>query len=366
MKRFILLIIYIVFITTLNCKDISAVWVLPWSFSTEEAIDKMLLSLSKHNYNTLMAEIRYRADAMYIPNRTDSTYTNLETRSHVLKGRDFDALEYLIQQATKYEIDVHAWMTMLVITPHNLDVLPKDHYYYGNADWITTDNTGKEMNRFNSEGYFLDAGIPEVKEHLLNIVSDVVVNYPQLKGIHLDYIRYPGQDSGHHPEAIEEFHKLGLTDNYANRMIWKEDNISDIVESLFIRIKDLNPNILLSAAVVSDRFKARTQYSQNWLEWLEKGYIDNIYLMSYTKNDDVLNEILKDKTIEPYKDKIVIGLRAWNESKKPYKAEKIYTKIKQVKKYGFAGTCLFNYSGLIRHKYLERLGFLLKKKERDA
>ncbi len=366
MKKLFLLLLLVLSLVVVNGNEISAVWVLPWSISTPEDIDEMLENLSENNYNTIMAEVRYRADALYIPNKTDSTFINIESRSHVMKGSDFDALEYLLEKATSYNIDVHAWMTMMVMTPHNLEALPADHIYKDKSGWITTDAFGKKMDRYDAEGYFWDAGIPEVRDYLVNLVSDVVVNYPGLRGIHLDYIRYPSQDLGFHNDSMREFNRKGYEDNYANLMMWKEDNINTLVKAIYDRVKELDSQMILSAAVISDRFKARSNYSQNWIDWLENDYIDYVFLMSYTKKDDVIEKMLKEKKSSPYKSKIVVGLRAWNDSQKPYPVEQIFSKIQKVREYGFAGTCLFNYSGLVKHKYLDGLGMLLYKLSENA
>lgn len=354
MRKIILLLVVLGMCMSLKGEPISAVWVLPWNLTRPGAIDSVLVDLQANGQNRILAEIRYRADAIYLPNKLDTTYMNFETRSYIMKGSGFDALEYLLQEAKKYEIEVHAWLTILVVTPHDLEKLPIDHFYYKNADWITTDLEGKMMPLTCAEGYFVDPGIPEVGEYVLDFLSDIVLNYPELAGIHLDYMRYPRDDFGYHPYAMQHFELLGRENNHRNRMLWKEEVLLNLVKNINTRIKSLNPNLEFSVAVVADRVKARSHYSQNWVEWLEQGIVDKVYMMAYTKDDKVLQAQLTDIELQPYQDKIVVGLRAWSDGKK-YPAKEITSKIDLCRTSGYPDIALFSYGGIMDNSYWQSL-----------
>ncbi len=347
MRQIILVIMLLLASLGLVGESISAVWVLPWDLVRETAIDSVLINLHNNGQNTLMAEVRYRADAIYQPNKLNTDYINLETRSHIMKGSDFDALEYLIQEAKKFDIQVHAWITTFVITPHDLTKLPPDHLYHRHPDWITTDLDGKRMPLTSAEGYFLDPGIPEVREYTLNVINDLLLNYPQLAGLHLDYIRYPGEDYGYHPLAMKEFGDEFYTSSYGSRMLWKEAVITRFVADVYHRVKELNPRLELSAAVIADKVKGRAKYSQNWQEWLDEGIIDRVYLMAYTKEDSVLDTQLSDPDLASHKDKIVVGLRAWDDGKTIYPVQQISSKIHVSRTKGFNHIALFSYGGIM-------------------
>lgn len=355
MKRLLLLIILFTAIIGIKAESISAVWVLPWDLVRPGAIDTVLVNLQANGQNTLLAEVRYRADAIYIPNKRDTTYHNPETRSYIMKGSNFDALEYLLTEVKKYDIAVHAWITVLVITPHDLTKLPEDHLYYKNKEWITTDLEGNPMPLTSAEGYFIDPGIREVREYTLNFISDLLLNYPQLAGLHLDYVRYPGEDYGYHPQAMQIFEQSLIPNTYSNRMLWKEAVITKLVKDIHTKVKELNPNLELSVAVVADKVKARSKYSQNWQLWLEQGIVDKVYTMAYTKKDEVLEMQLADPTLEPFKDKVVVGLRAWSTGKPKYEVSDIVSKISLSRKNGFKNIALFSYSGIMENNYWTNL-----------
>lgn len=351
MRRILLLVLIITAVVGLSAEKISAVWVLPWDLVRESSIDSVLTNLEANGQNTLMAEVRYRADALYIPNKTNSSYSNKDTRSYIMKGSNFDALEYLLQEANKYDIKVHAWITTFVVTPHDLTKLPLDHIYYKHPEWITTDLFGNKMPLTSAEGYFLDPGIPQVREYTLNVINDLLLNYPKLAGLHLDYIRYPGEDYGYHPLAMQEYGPDFINSSYGSRMLWKEAVITNFVEEVYKRVKLLNPHLELSAAVIADKVKGRAKYSQNWQEWLEKGIIDKLYLMAYTKDDDVLARRLEDSELASYKEKVVVGLRAWEDGTPNYPGTQIASKVNVSRMKGFNNIALFSYGGIMAGNY---------------
>ncbi|MFA7082325.1 MAG: family 10 glycosylhydrolase [Bacteroidales bacterium] len=355
MRKFLFIIIVLAVIIGLEGEPISAVWVLPWDLVREGSIDTVLVNLQANGQNTLLAEVRYRADAIYYPNKRDNAYLNLDPRSYIMKDSNFDALEYLLQEAKKYNIKVHAWITVLVVTPHDLTKLPLDHIYYKHSNWITTDLAGEPMPLNSAEGYFLDPGLKQVQTYTLNVINDLLLNYPQLAGLHLDYVRYPGEDYGYHPEAMIDFEKKHIPNTYSNRMLWKEEVLTNFVETIYMRVKELNPRLEVSVAVVADKVKARGKYSQNWQTWLEKGIVDKVYLMAYTKEDRILIQQLEDPELVLHKDKVVVGLRAWDNNKKEYSVKQITSKINLSRKLGYKDFSLFSYGGIMENNYWTNL-----------
>ncbi len=363
MRPFLLIIIIVLAISSLAGQAISAVWVLPWDLVRESSIDSVLANLQANGQNTLLAEVRYRADAIYTPNKRVNDYNNLDVRSHIMKASDFDALEYLLQEASKYNIKVHAWITTFVVTGHDLSKLPENHIYFKHPEWITTDLYGNIMPLTSAEGYFLDPGIPEVRQYTMNVINDLLLNYPKLAGLHLDYIRYPGEDYGFNPLAIREYESDFLKSTYGSRMLWKESIITNFVSQVYSRIKELNPRLELSAAVIADKVKGRAKYSQNWQEWLDKGIIDKVYMMAYTKDDATLARQLDDYTLQAHKDKIVVGLRAWDDGQTVYPAQAITSKIQLSRQRAFNNVALFSYGGIMaRNNWINLRDFYVKER----
>ena len=58
---------------------------------------------------------------------------------------------------------------------------------------------GKE--RAGDEVYYLDPGHPDVVEYTVRVVAELVERY-DLDGLHLDRIRYPGEQLGVQPHRL--------------------------------------------------------------------------------------------------------------------------------------------------------------------
>lgn len=354
MKQSLILIISFLLIILLNTKvsfgQDRAMWATIWSIGTPQKIDKIIATAKQYKFNKLFLQIRYRADAMYFTNKLDSMYCNNESRSYILENSNFDPLEYAIEKTKDTEIEIHAWMPIFVVTPHDLRKISDNHIYYSHPEWITVSETGVKMKNNEHEGAFLDPGIPEVQQYLLDILSDVATNY-SISGIQLDYIRYPDSIYGYNPIAIENYRNSSDT-VFEN---WKQTQINTFVNKAYIQLKNIDPKFQLSAAVFANQDKAIKQFSQNWKTWINNSYIDKVYVMAYNTSNKSFEEVIKG--IEDVKrDKATIVLRAWKD-RKPYYAHQISEKIVIAKRYKFLNFGFYSYSGLVKNNYLKHIKF---------
>jgi hypothetical protein len=204
-------------------------------------------------------------------------------------------------------------------------------------------------------GYFIDPGIPEVQSYLHNVIMDIVNGYPDLDGIHLDYIRYPEKKYGYHPVSVLRYEQA----NPEQELTWNEWRIAHVtgfVKKLNASIKTENPDMLLTAAVISYIDEARVHYAQDWVNWLNDGIVDRIYPMAYAKTANLFNRTATEIANKAPKDKVVMGLRAWQENGFPdYGVERIIEKAQFCRQLGFAGLALFSYEGVKKANMLPTL-----------
>jgi len=333
--------------------EIRAIWVPIWDLKTPEKIDTLIEDVHENNLNQILAEVRYRGDALYFPNKTDSTYENPEKRSYVLNDSLFDPLDYLIKKGKEKNIEVHAWLTMYVITPHKLEYIDPEHIYYQHPEWITADFSGKTMPNNILEGAYLDPGIPEVQEYLFNVVMDIVKNY-EIDGIQLDYIRYPDREFGYNEIAYKKYQEQEKFQDAESWQNWKEEQICSFIKKLYHEIKTVSPNTELTAAVISRPDKAEKMYSQNWKKWLQGDYLDKTYLMAYQTKYEDFQTVIDTVSIFNLNKKVVVGLRAWSKNCS-YPVSNINDKIDISRKQNFAGIAFFSYTGIKECGYFKGL-----------
>ncbi|MBN2747432.1 MAG: family 10 glycosylhydrolase, partial [Bacteroidales bacterium] len=113
-----------------------AVWVTAWDLNSPAKIDKMIDEMHGHGFNKIFVQSRYRGDALYIPNRMDSTYPNPESRCYLLDDDGFDPLAYTIEKAKPKGLKVYAWVTTFVATPHDLTKIDSSHVFYRHPEWF--------------------------------------------------------------------------------------------------------------------------------------------------------------------------------------------------------------------------------------
>jgi uncharacterized lipoprotein YddW (UPF0748 family) len=261
-------------------------------------------------------------------------------------------LAHLISLGKKYDVEIHGWVTAVIVTPHDLTKLPPEHIYFQHPEWVTANFDGNTMPNDVLEGAYLDPGIPEVRQYITGVISDIVSNY-NLDGIHLDYIRYPNEMYGYNALARSIYEKDIEFKDADSWPVWKQAQISKLVRRIYKEIKVISPDVQITAAVISDRDGAAKRYGQNWADWLDKGFIDSVYLMAYTTKDDVLQKKLNK--ITKHREKVVVGLRAWTENS--YPVAKINKKIKKVNSMNFAGFGLYSYTGIRRQNYFDGLKY---------
>jgi len=332
--------------------QIRAMWVPIWEITTAEKADQVISDLIDNNINQLLVQIRYRGDAAYMPNKISNFYENNEKQYHAIKDSLFDPLNYILANNTNSNLEVHAWVTTFVITGHNLEKLHPEHIYFTNPELVTSDFSQEKMSYKSYMGAYLDPGIPEVQRYTKNVILDLVSNY-KIDGIHLDYIRYPDSHYGFAKKALDAYRKdVKFQDADAWKQ-WKEDQITNFVKDLYSNVKKISPNVEVTAAVISNLDEAE-RFSQNWIKWLQEGYLDRAYLMEYSTLTSTIEKHLTFLSNYDLNEKIVVGLRCWSTAYK-YPTYKINEKIKLVNKKQFRGYALFSYTGIQESDYFKSL-----------
>ena len=63
-KRTVIILVFMLF-TILGALEMRSVWVTPWDLTSEEKIDQLIQDCLFNNINEILAEVRYRGDALY-------------------------------------------------------------------------------------------------------------------------------------------------------------------------------------------------------------------------------------------------------------------------------------------------------------
>jgi uncharacterized lipoprotein YddW (UPF0748 family) len=350
------------FLSATSCKgdpkmpgEIRAMWVARWDITSPEAC-RTLVKLSKdYGFNTLFVQVRGRGDALY-----KSSY---EPRSELLEGQreDFDPLGLILEEGHKAGLQIHAWINANFTW--SASDLPKspDHIVNKHPDWLmrTKDNVVNMSSGDDVEGVYTCPSSEEFREHLKNVYLDVATKY-DVDGVHFDFIRYPSPRFCYCDRCLEKFRsemdpKLAPEERVAVSNLpernaytlmfpgaWDEfrrSQITRLVYTIYEAVKKLKPNLVVSAAVFPSFADAYNNRFQDWKRWMRDRRIDLLCPMAYSKSTDMFVKDIKNALESSNGVPICAGIGSWQ-----IPAESTVEKIKEARKLGAVGFCLFSYS----------------------
>jgi len=280
-----------------------ALWVprLDWNTST---IPEVMRLAARAHFNIVYFQVRGPSDALY-RSRLDPCSPRLCGR---LGGEPpaVDPLELAVAEAHRNGLQLHAWINALsgweAATQADCDALrpsvpgQPNHVLVDHPDWAVHLRSGRAMRCPNHEDYvFLSPAVPEVRTHLARVVADVVRRYG-VDGVHLDRIRYPGEDFGWDPAALAQFGRSPDADP-AGWARFRRELVNRTVREVYDSIHAVRP-VPLSAAVwpIYDRRRLGwtgpqemrrsssgiDQYFQDSWGWARDGYLDAAVPMIYS------------------------------------------------------------------------------------
>ena len=257
-----------------------------------------------------------------------------------------DQLAQCVAAARKHDLQIHVWKITW-----NLEGAPKEFVEkMREAGRTQVSATGKSLN-------WLCPSHPENVLLELKSMLEIVANY-DVDGIHLDYIRYPGSHACYCERCrkrfvlatrlqIDEWPKAVLpeTGTYSNKYIeWRTQQITRLVRLLRKRVREMNPDIKISAAVFGGYPACVISIGQDWISWAKAGYVDFVCPMNYTEDPNYFKQLLTDqlalmpKTVAIYPG---IGATASNSILTP---DAVVEQIYLSRNLGASGWTIFDYS----------------------
>ena len=219
-------------------------------------------------------------------------------------GEYNDYLSAFVSEADKRGINVFAWVQDFYIGFRDYIRLVVEH-----PDWLLINQSGSIRHMTEGQGFggyiFLDPANPEVREYLLTLYDDILTRFPKIKGLNLDYIRYPisiyeeGTDTGYTKTCMKEFAKKqgirlssrNLRKNLVPRIeseglleAWtahKADYITGFVSQVRDMVNEKHQGKLISTAIFSELDQAYKMKKQSIRVWLDRGYVDFVTPMIY-------------------------------------------------------------------------------------
>lgn len=231
-------------------REFRAVWIatvsrLDWppgnstSSQMMQAMRQQLDALKGMGINAVIFQVRPESDAMY-----QSQY---EPWSHHLTGQQgrapspfFDPLAYIIQEANKRGMEVHAWFNPYrVQSRENAYAIADNHITKTRPEWLLRFTPSGSSNTL----VMLDPGKQAVRDYVTNVIMDVVRNY-DVDGIHFDDYFYPysPQITNQDAATFEQERDPGCT-RVQCIPEWRRENVNRLIRQVRDSINSVKPHI---------------------------------------------------------------------------------------------------------------------------
>lgn len=290
-----------------------------------------------------------------------------------------DSFRALIEAAHAEGIEVHAWLNTLTLSQNweaqllkrfGNSVLTRDqHGRPALVDPAVKEKSVLDKYYMREEQLFLEPGDPNVRAHVAGIVKELAGKYPELDGIHFDYIRYPaappylpgsrfnaiGISYGYGWENVKRFTaETGIDPKDVNWKAdesqawddWKREQVTSLIREAGGEARKINPKIRISAAVIASFDRAYFAAYQDWTRWVEDGVVDFIALMSYSHDSRYVRLVAKNAIgLVGDPSKVFIGLGAFLMEKRPDLLER---QIDQGEALGAGGLIIFDYDSFLK------------------
>lgn len=230
------------------------------------------------NLNAIVLQVRPACDALYP--------SELEPWSYYLTGKEgqppspmYDPLAFAVEESHARGIELHVWFN-----PYRAGHAT----HRGEHAPTHLINTRPDLVRSYGSQLWLDPGHPEVIEHSLAVMLDVVERY-DIDGVHMDdyFYPYPVNDDAGNPVPFPDdasYNAYREAGGNLGRDDWRRDSVNTLVRRLYEGIKDLKPHVQLGISPFGiyrpghpSYIKGFDQYEKLYADaalWLAKGWVD--------------------------------------------------------------------------------------------
>ncbi len=246
----------------------------------ETSITQVMINLNEWKIPNLYVDVFRSGETLFpsavFPQRTEAA--------------DRDWFGYIIAEAHKHNIRVHAWAQVLCWQDPDAESAPSHPLLAAHPGWMETadDEMGSEGK---SSARLVSPGVPEVRTSLLALTQEIC-RY-SVDGLNLDSVSYdPQVDTGYNLVVGESFKNLyGVNplnlkpdlDDDSEWMAWvsfREDKLTSLVQLMADQARlageAADRRILLSVNVhpVYEETRGQNPAYQHWGQWVERGLVD--------------------------------------------------------------------------------------------
>lgn len=308
----------------------------------KQALINIFENIKSKNLNTVFFQVRSNGVVLF-----SSSFEALSPyiTGEVGRNASYDPLKFAVEQAHSHGLEIHAWVNVVRCFSGTESATFNNpaHITQRKPEWIVEDV------RDGAKSYWLDPGLPEVRDYLSDMFAEMAASY-DIDGIHLDFIRYPGKN-------FDDAFSYNVYGNGVPVDDWRRSNITSLVESISRKVKSVKKNIKVGAAPIGVYKNQKGMYGwesyneiyQDSREWLKRGIVDYLAPQIYwSLSDNTRFDLLAKEWVEnSFGRHIILGIGAYKDNVK----QDIGKMVDFSRSIGAEGVAFFRYSSISGYQF---------------
>lgn len=358
-------------------KEILGVWHRPNSSERETNLEELcnvLDEFKEAGINLVFLETFFHGAAIF---RSENVPYRSKLKDFIY-GEYPDYLSAFVTEAEKRGINVYAWVQDFYMGVKEEDPLVQMH-----PEWLLVNQHGQFRHTTEGHGFggylFMDPANPQVREYLVNLYDEILEKHPSIKGLNLDYIRYPisniedNTDTGYTEISMRGFaDRMGITlgeDNDCQKfndhlkqegledewIAYRAEFITGFIKSVRNMVDAKHGGKLVSTAIFPEIEQTYQLKKQSIKVWLDNKYVDMVTPMVHFYSAQQIGEAVKSLKAMCNGVKCYTGLYTTYHNQT---LDELSEHIKASKAAGAEGTVLFDSAKTFFEAKQDYYGFL--------
>src|SRR5262245_25880666 len=244
-------------------------------------IREIVDAAAQSGLNALMVQVRPECDALYP--------SAIEPWSRFLTGAQgaspgYDPLSYFIREGNRQGIAIHAWINPYRAAANFAQSRASNH--------VSRELAGCVHRIGNS--LWLDPGEPAVREHIVEVIRDILRRYA-VSGVILDDYFYPYPSRSYSRGSFPDHSSFSRYGGGMELGDWRRQNVNRLIQDLHQVIKQIRPETLFGVSpfgiyrrgspsnVVVELDQYRDLYADP-VTWLQHGWVDYLSPQLYWRD----------------------------------------------------------------------------------
>lgn len=304
-----------------------ALWVKENTLLTPDGVRAAVATAREIGAGALFVQVLARGEAAYRSSIWPAAWHDQRPAGEFVGGDPLAMAVALAHRSPR--IEVHAWVNAYTWGELGANLAGSQHPLARHPEWVTYDEDARSLWTYGPQtrpgvvgALFVDPALAGVQRTMLETIQEIVRRY-DVDGVHLDYVRYPWAGAGYHPDSLRAFWQSyeamsrsgedetpvtvrlpdapgshGVTDarppkpaTQAEKAAWnvfRARQVTALVEKVATFVRQEAPSVRLTAAVQAGAQHAYESFLQEWPDWLQRGLLDGVLLMSYTTSQRTL------------------------------------------------------------------------------